>query len=71
MKFVTLFQVSHMLPQLGILWENFSLVIIIVKLLMQARKVQSELAMQIKDTVRASKMILYCMAYHNILRKGA
>ena len=38
---------------------------------MQARKVQSELAMQIKDTVRASKMILYSMAYHNILRKGA
>lgn len=36
---------------------------------MQARKLQSELTMQIKDTAWASEMVLYSMAYHNILRK--
>jgi hypothetical protein len=68
MKFVALFQVSHMLPQLGILWEYSPLVIIIVKLLMNARKLQSKLSMQIQDTVRASEMVLYCVTDHNILR---
>jgi hypothetical protein len=34
---------------------------------MNAGKLQSKLSMQIQDTVRASEMVLYSMADHNIL----
>lgn len=35
---------------------------------MNARKLQSKLSMKIEYTGRASKMVLYCMGDHNILR---